>query len=77
MPLGALGWATEPALWVGLAEAIIVLLVAFGVPISADQKAAVIGLISAVLAIVGAIVTRSQVTPNAKAAPASPSPPAP
>ena len=56
----------EPALWVGLTEAVIVLLVAFGVPISADQKAAVIGLVSAVLAIVGALVTRSQVTPTAK-----------
>lgn len=58
-----LSWSAEPALWVGLVEAVIVLLVAFGVPISADQKAAVIGLTSAVLAVVGALVTRSQVSP--------------
>jgi uncharacterized membrane protein len=68
MTLSDVGWASEPALWVGLVEAIIVLLVAFGVPISADQKAAVIGLVSAVLAVVGAIVTRSQVTPTAQPA---------
>jgi hypothetical protein len=61
-----LSFPYEPALWVGLVEAVIVLLVAFGVPITADEKAAVIGLVSAVLAVVGAFITRSQVTPVAK-----------
>jgi hypothetical protein len=63
MNLSDLGWADEPALWIGVTEAVIVLLVAFGVPISAEQKAAVLGVVSAVLAVVGAIVTRSQVSP--------------
>ena len=56
----------EPAIWIGLAEAVIILLVAFGVPISNEQKVAVIGVLTAVLVVVGSIVTRFFVTPTAK-----------
>lgn len=54
----------EPALIVGAVEALVVLAVAFGVPITGDEKAAIIGAVSAVLMLVGAVVTRSQVTPT-------------
>ena len=43
----------EPALIVGVVTAVIVLLVAFGVPISEDQRAAVVGVTAAVLALFG------------------------
>lgn len=69
MNVSDIGWAAEPALWVGLVQAVLILLVAFGVPLTVDQKAAVIGLTSAVLAVIGAVVTRSQVTPVAKTPP--------
>ena len=64
MSLSNLGWAAEPSLWVGLVTAVIILLVAFGVPITDDQKVAILGVVSAVLVIVGAFITRSQVTPT-------------
>lgn len=57
--------ATEPALVVGVIDAAIILAVTFGVPISADQKTAIDGVLAAVLAILGATVTRSLVTPVA------------
>jgi hypothetical protein len=56
----------EPALWTGLVDAVIVLLVAFGVPVTPEQKTAVLGVTAAVLAILSAIFVRSQVTPVAK-----------
>ncbi len=59
-------WQAEPAVIVAFVEAIIVLLVAFGVPITSDQKVAIIGLTSAVLAVIGGFVVRSQVTPTTK-----------
>ncbi len=52
----------EPALIVGLVEAMIALVLAFGVGLTADQ----IGAILAITNIVLAIVTRSQVTPVIK-----------
>ena len=56
----------EPALVTGAVSAIIVLVAAFGLPLSEDQKAAVLGSIVPVLVLVQALVTRGQVTPNAK-----------
>jgi hypothetical protein len=56
----------EPAVVVGLVVAVLTLVVAFGVPISADQKAAVVGVVGAVLTLLGAGVTRSQVSPAQK-----------
>lgn len=50
----------EPALVTGLAAAIIVLLVQFGVPITDGQQAA----INSVVVIIAAIVIRGQVTPT-------------
>ena len=56
----------EPALVTGAVSAILVLVTAFGLPLSEDQKAAVLGSIVPVLVLVQALVTRGQVTPNAK-----------
>ena len=50
----------EPALLVGLASAVLILLTAFGVPLTEGQQAAIIGVIIAV----GAIIVRQSVTPN-------------
>lgn len=56
----------EPALVTGAVSAILVLVTAFGLPLTEDQKAAVLGSIVPVLVLVQALVTRGQVTPNAK-----------
>ena len=56
----------EPALVTGAVSAILVLVAAFGLPLSEDQKAAVLGSVVPVLVLVQALVTRGQVTPNAK-----------
>lgn len=56
----------EPALVTGAVSAILVLVTAFGLPLSEDQKAAVLGAIVPVLVLVQALVTRSQVVPVAK-----------
>ena len=56
----------EPALVTGAVSAILVLVAAFGLPLTEDQKAAVLGAIVPVLVLVQALVTRGQVTPNAK-----------
>ena len=56
----------EPALVTGAVSAILVLVAAFGLPLSEDQKAAILGSIVPVLVLVQALVTRGQVTPNAK-----------
>lgn len=56
----------EPVLVTGAVSAILVLVTAFGLPLSEDQKAAVLGSIVPVLVLVQALVTRGQVTPNAK-----------
>jgi hypothetical protein len=54
----------EPVVVLGLIEAAIVVAVAFGVPISTEQKVAIIGLGATVMT----IVTRQLVTPTAKIA---------
>ena len=56
----------EPALVTGAVSAVLVLVTAFGLPLSEDQKAAILGSIVPVLVLVQALVTRGQVTPNAK-----------
>jgi len=56
----------EPAVWMGLIEAVLILAVSFGVPITTEQKTAIIGVSSAVIAVIGSFVVRSQVTPTAK-----------
>ena len=56
----------EPALVTGAVSAVLVLVTAFGLPLSEDQKAAVLGTIVPVLVLVQALVTRAQVVPVAK-----------
>lgn len=52
----------EPAMILGAVTAMLVLLVQFGVDINQDQQQAIIGVVSAVLVLVGAYVTRQNVT---------------
>lgn len=56
----------EPVLLTGLVTAIVALVIAFGVPISADQKAAIVGVVTAIVALLGGAVTRSKVSPARK-----------
>lgn len=56
-------WAREPARVVGLVVAALALLVAFGLPITGEQREAIVGVTIAILAILGAEITRSRVTP--------------
>jgi hypothetical protein len=54
-------WRTEPARIVGFATALVAFLVAFGVQFSTQQQVGILGLVSALLIVLGAEVTRSQV----------------
>lgn len=56
----------EPALLTGAVTAAIALAVAFGAPISGDQKEAVVGVVVAVVALLGGAVTRQSVSPTRK-----------
>lgn len=56
----------EPALWAGAITAAVDLAIAFGVPITPDQKIAILGIISPVIALIAAFVVRQNVTPTAK-----------
>lgn len=47
------------------ATAIIALLVAFGVPLTEDQKVAILGFVGVLAPVIVALVTRGRVTPNA------------
>ena len=58
----------EPAMVIGLVTAVLVLLVAFGVPLTTEQSEAIVGVTSAVLVVLGAVLTRSKVTPDVKVA---------
>lgn len=60
---------SEPALLVGLVVAVVALVVAFGVPVSDDQKVAITGIVTAVLALAGGGAVRAQVTPTRNIAP--------
>ncbi len=53
----------EPALAVGVVVAVLSLAAAFGLPIDDGVKSSVVGVVSAVLALLGAGVTRSKVSP--------------
>ena len=50
---------------VAAATAVIALLVAFGVPLTEDQKVAILGLVGFLAPVIVALVTRGKVTPNA------------
>lgn len=56
--------ANEPALVLGMVVAALNLMGAFGLALTDAQVAAIVGLVGAVLAFVGAMVTRSRVTPS-------------
>lgn len=60
-PAQIIGWLTA------IVAAVITLLIAFGVQITADQRTAVLGLLAAIAPVVAAYAIRSQVTPTAKA----------
>lgn len=65
----------EPAIYVGAANAIILLVVSFGLPVTVDQKVAIDGVIGTLGVLLGAILVRQNVTPVAS--PPSPPPPTP
>ena len=50
---------------VAAATAVLALLVAFGVPLTEDQKVAILGLVGVLAPVIVALVTRGRVTPNA------------
>lgn len=50
---------------VAAATAVVALLVAFGVPLTEDQKVAILGLVGVIAPVIVALVTRGRVTPNA------------
>jgi hypothetical protein len=52
----------EPALWIAVVDALLVLGVTFGLPITPEQK----GAIDAALAAIAGVMIRTQVTPVAK-----------
>lgn len=56
----------EPALVVGFVLAVIGVATAFGLGITKGQSDAIVALVGAVLAVLGSVVTRSQVSPAQK-----------
>jgi len=54
-------WKREPALFYAVVNSVIVLVVAFGLQLSADQIGAIVAVTSALLG----LVARQQVTPTA------------
>jgi len=54
-------WGREPALVLGAVQAVLALVIAFGLKLSAEQTGAILAATAAILA----VVTRSQVTPVA------------
>jgi ABC-type nickel/cobalt efflux system permease component RcnA len=59
-------WGLEPAMITSIVVAALTLAVSFGVPVSAEQREAIVALVSAVLVVVGGAVVRQQVVPVAK-----------
>jgi hypothetical protein len=80
-----LSFPQEPAIWIGLATAIIGAIAVFWPNfLTADEQKAIVGLVVVATPIVLSFVTRSQVTPNAKVTPSGqnivvpvPAPPSP
>lgn len=54
-----LRFSAEPAMWVALADAVLVLAVLFGLPITVEQKAAIL----AVVVAASGVLIRSRVSP--------------
>lgn len=52
-------WKTEPAVVVAFIQAVIVLAISFGLPLTIEQQGAIL----AVVALGAGIITRSQVSP--------------
>lgn len=65
---------TEPALLTGLVGAILTLVVSFGIPITTDQRAAIMAAFAALVMLVQAVIVRYHVTPTAKIQSATPAP---
>jgi hypothetical protein len=67
-----MSFTEEPALIIAgvgaIFEALLIVLVAFGLPITTDQKVALTSFGTVVITVLTGIVTRSQVTPTAKVA---------
>jgi hypothetical protein len=61
-------WSREPARIVNGVLALLALLVAFGIQIDTGQQAAIIGLVAAIIAVLGGEVTRAQVSSPATVA---------
>jgi hypothetical protein len=57
-------WHLEPSLVTGVITALLALLVAFGLPITPEQKTAVLGIIGPVYAILAALNVRRKVVPK-------------
>lgn len=62
----------EPLITVGtitaIATAVVALLVAFSIPLTQPQQAAILGVVAVLAPIIVMLVTRPQVTPNVKVA---------
>jgi hypothetical protein len=57
-------WANEPAVVVGVVVALLGLAGAFGLALNEEQTAAIVGVVTAVGAIVSSLVVRSRVSPT-------------
>jgi hypothetical protein len=53
--------STEPVVWIGVLDALIAVAIAFGAPITVNEKITIDG----ALAAIGLLVIRNNVTPNA------------
>jgi hypothetical protein len=69
MNLSNFAFPKEPAIWIAAANAVLVLLITFGVPINSDQKVAIDGVLGTVLALAAGFAIRTQVSPALPAAP--------
>lgn len=71
-----MSFSEEPAVWIAgvgaIVEALVVLLITFGVPITGEQKGAINALVTVILTLVTGVLIRSQVTPVAQLAPVAP-----
>ena len=55
-------WGREPAMVVAFVDAVLILGISFGLPLTVEQKGAIIAVVTVALG----LVTRSQVSPVAK-----------